>query len=271
MSASPESVPPESVSLTRSAIIARLRSAGCVFAEDEAQLLLAAARSPEDLAAMVDRRVNGFPLEHILGWAEFCGLRVAVDAGVFVPRRRTEFLVRQAACLAPPSAIAVDLCCGSGAIGTALATLVDHAELYAADIEPAAVACARRNLAPAGGQVFQGDLYEALPMLLRGRIDVLTANVPYVPTDAVELMPPEARIYEPLVALDGGADGLDILRRVAAEAPVWLRPGGCLLTESSERQAPTVVEIFARSRLTPRMAQDEEMGATVIIGMQDRG
>src|SRR5438105_13868597 len=89
---------------TPSAIVTRLRAAGCVAAEDEARLLVAAARTPADLAAMVDRRAAGLPLEHILGWAEFCGLRIAVDPGVFVPRRRTEFLVRQAAALARAAA-----------------------------------------------------------------------------------------------------------------------------------------------------------------------
>ena len=109
-------------------LTARLRAAGCVFAEDEARLLMDAARTPEDLEAMAGRRVSGLPLEHILGWAEFCGLRIAVAAGVFVPRRRTEFLVRQAAVLlgawrqAPggasrPAPVVVDLCCGSGAVG----------------------------------------------------------------------------------------------------------------------------------------------------------
>src|SRR5664280_1952087 len=85
----------------RSVIVTRLRAAGCVFAEDEARLLISAARTPANLAAMVDRRAAGLPLEHVLGWAEFCGLRIAADPGVFVPRRRTEFLVRQAAELRP--------------------------------------------------------------------------------------------------------------------------------------------------------------------------
>src|SRR5437879_2841139 len=104
-------------SLSPSAVVARLRAAGCLFAEDDARWLMDTARRPDELAAMVDRRVAGLPLEHVLGWAEFCGLRVAVDPGVFVPRRRTEFLVRQAAALAPPGAVIVDLCCGSGALG----------------------------------------------------------------------------------------------------------------------------------------------------------
>jgi release factor glutamine methyltransferase len=275
---------------SRSAIVTRLRAAGCVFAEDEAQLLISAARTPADLAAMVDRRAAGLPLEHVLGWAEFCGLRIAVDPGVFVPRRRTEFLVRQAAALAAQAAgpagqaagpagqaagpagpagaqppVVVDLCCGSGAVGAALAAALGRIELHAADIDPAAVRCARRNIA-ADGQVYEGDLWAPLPDTLRGRVDVLVANVPYVPTDEVGLLPPEARIHEARVALDGGADGLEVLRRVSAAAPLWLAPGGCLLVETSERQVPLALEAFARDGLIPRVARSSELNATVVIG-----
>jgi release factor glutamine methyltransferase len=264
MSVSPSSPP-------RSVIVTRLRAAGCVFAEDEARLLVSAARTPADLAAMVDRRAAGLPLEHVLGWAEFCGLRIAVDPGVFVPRRRTEFLVRQAAALARPRAVVVDLCCGSGALGAALVPALDQIELHAADVDPAAVRCARRNLAAAGGQVYEGDLYEPLPATLRGRVDLLLANVPYVPTDEVRLLPREARIHEARVALDGGADGLDVLRRVTAAAPLWLAPGGHLLVETSERQAPLAVETFARDGLLPRLATCDDLNATVVIGTRPAG
>jgi release factor glutamine methyltransferase len=229
-------------------------------------LLLGAARTPADLAAMVERRAAGLPLEHVLGWAEFCGLRIAVDPAVFVPRRRTEFLVHQAAALARPRAVVVDLCCGSGAVGAALVAALDRVELYAVDIDPAAVRCARRNVASAGGQVYEGDLYEPLPATLRGRVEVLVANAPYVPTEAVGLLPPEARLHEPRLALDGGADGLEILRRVIAAAPPWLAPGGCLLVETSECQAPRIVQTLARNGLIPRVASSEELNATVVIG-----
>jgi release factor glutamine methyltransferase len=261
-----------SVSLSarhRSDVVARLRAAGCVFAEDEARLLISAAPTPAELTAMVDRRTAGLPLEHVIGWAEFCGLRIAVDPGVFVPRRRTEFLVEQAVALVRPAAgapVVVDLCCGSGAVGAAIAAALGRAELHAADIDPAAVACARRNLAAVGGRVYEGDLYQALPATLRGRVDVLAANVPYVPTEEVGLLPPEARTHEPLLALDGGTDGLDVLRRVAAAAPRWLAPGGHLLTEISERQAPRAAQAVAASGLTPRAAGSDERNATVIIG-----
>jgi release factor glutamine methyltransferase len=243
-----------------------LRAAGCVFAEDEAQLILAAARTPEELDVMVDRRATGRPLELVLGWAEFHGLRIAVEPGVFVPRRRTEFLVEQALAQAPFASVIVDLCCGSGAVGAALATALGSVELHAADVDPAAVRCTRRNVAAVGGHVHTGDLFAALPGRLRGRVDILAANVPYVPTTEVALLPAEARDHEPLVALDGGADGLDVLRRVAAEAPRWLVPGGCLLVETSERQAPAALEAFTRSGLTTRLAVSEELYANVVIG-----
>jgi release factor glutamine methyltransferase len=291
-------------------IVTRLRAAGCVFAEDEAQLLADAARTPAELDVMVARRAAGLPLEHVVGWAEFCGLRIAVDPRVFVPRRRTEFLVGHAIALARGAsaaraeasapraeasavgdetagaeaagaaglaadaggalarhrAVVVDLCCGSGAAGAAVAAaLGGRIELHAADIDPAAVRCARRNLA-AGVQVHEGDLYDALPAALRDRIDVLIANVPYVPTAEVGLLPPEARIYEERVALDGGADGLDVLRRVTAAAPLWLAPGGHLLVETSEQQAPRATGILARAGLVPRVASSSEMNATVVIG-----
>ncbi|GAB3967113.1 putative protein N(5)-glutamine methyltransferase [Plantactinospora veratri] len=247
-------------------VVRRLRAAGCVFAEDEAELLGTAARSPTELLAMVELRVAGRPLEHIVGWVDFCGLRVAVDPGVFVPRRRTELLVRRAAALARPGVTVLDLACGSGAIGLAVAALVGDVVLHAVDVEPAAVRCARRNLAPLGAQVYAGDLYQPLPSRLRGRIDVLVANVPYVPSGAVGLLPPEARLHEPLVALDGGRDGLDVLRRVAAEARDWLRPGGHLLVETGLEQAEVAAGVFDLAGLDPAVVTDDDLPATVVIG-----
>jgi release factor glutamine methyltransferase len=249
-----------------------------VFAEDEAQLIMSAARTPADVAAMVERRVAGLPLEHIVGWAEFCGLQIAVEPGVFVPRRRSELLVREAVALvtartgvpagtpAPRPAVVLDLCCGSGALGAALAAALGPVELHATDIEPACARCARRNVAAAGGRVYQGDLYDPLPATLRGRVDILLANAPYVPTGGIGLLPPEAREHEPRVALDGGADGLAVLRRVAAGAPGWLAPGGHLISETSERQSASLAEAMARAGLIPRVARDHDLNATVVIG-----
>lgn len=249
------------------AVADRLRAAGCVFAEDEARLLIDAAPTQDALSTMVDQRVAGLPLEHVVGWAEFCGLRIAVDPGVFVPRRRTEFLVRQALSAAPPDdAVVVDLCCGTGAVGVALAAALGRAEVHAVDLDPAAVRCAARNLAAVGGTVYGGDLYEPLPAVLRGRVDVLVANVPYVPTGEIDLLPAEARLHEAVVALDGGTDGLEVLRRVAAEAPAWLAPSGCLLVETSEHQAPAAAVAYARCGLVARVMIDEDSNTAVVIG-----
>lgn len=261
---------PSSCVLSRDALVAVLRAGGCVFAEEEAELILAAARDPDEAAVMARRRAAGLPLEHVVGWAEFHGLRVRVEPGVFVPRRRTEFLVDQALAAAPHASVVVDLCCGSGAVGAALAASLGQIELHAADVDPAAVRCARGNIAGHGGQAHTGDLFTALPDRLRGRVDILAANVPYVPTGEVPLLPPEAREHEPLAALDGGGDGLDVLRRVAAEACCWLAPGGCLLVETSERQATAAVEAFALGGLTVRVARDEDLYAHVVVGTRVR-
>ncbi len=273
------------------AVIVRLRAAGCVFAEEEARILVGAAGTPAELDAMAGRRAGGEPLEYVVGWAQFRGLRVFVEPGVFVPLPRSEFLVSVAVGLVRSRAIAgmpviVDLCCGTGALGLAMAAELGRndgpgrddrpagvqvpetraAELHAADLDPAAVACARRNVEPAGGRVYQGDLFNALPLGLRGRIDVLLCNAPYVPTAQIAFMPAEAREHEAPLALDGGGDGLAVLRRVAAGAAAWLAASGVLLVETSERQAPAMAAAMSAAGLVPRIHADDESEATVITG-----
>ena len=253
------------------AIVARLRAAGCVFAEEEADLLISEARTAKELETMVARRVEGFPLEHIVGWAMFYGTRIAVDPGVFVPRRRSELLVRETIVLAPLDPVIVELCCGTAAIATVLTKALRGAEFYVADIDPAAVRNADRNLGPLGGHIYEGDLYDALPKRLQGRVDVLIANAPYVPSAELALMPPEAREHEPRVALDGGGDGLDLHVRIAAKAESWLAPGGHLLIETSRRQATRTAELVAQGGLVPRIIHDSKVDATVVIGSLGSG
>jgi release factor glutamine methyltransferase len=243
-------------------VVARLRAAGCVFAEDEATLLIAEA---DDLDRAVAERVTGRPLEYILGWAEFCDRSFAVTDGVFVPRAKSALLVDVAAELLPRGGTVLDVCCGSGALGAALADRVPHVRLHAADIDPHATDCARVNLV-GRGTVHTGDLFAPFPVSLRGRVDLILANVPYVPTGEIAHMPSEARDHEARAALDGGADGGAVLRRVAAEAPQWLRPGGGLIVESSESQAELFSAVMRQSRLTPAVRSDPELGATVVIG-----
>ncbi len=243
------------------ALVSRLRAAGCVYAEDEARLLVEAADDPEALEALVARRVAGEPLEHLLGWADFCGLRVVVRSGVFVPRPRSALLVERAFHAAPQQGpVLVDLCCGSGAIALVLATRLAgrRPEVHAADLAPAAVACARINLGPVGAGVHEGDLDAALPADLRGRVDVLVANVPYVPSGDVASLPAEARDHEPRLALDGGVDGLATVRRVAAAAPGWLAPGGTVLVETSAAQADAAASAFDAAGLHATVTRDED-------------
>lgn len=243
-----------------------------MFAEDEAALLHEAATGAS-LEELITRRVAGEPLEHLLGWVEFDGLRLAVDAGVFVPRRRTELMVAEAVGLAGDigTPTLVDLCCGCGAVGVAVAHRLGRGTLVAADVDPVAVRFAARNVATVGGQAFQGDLFDALPSRLRGRVDVLTANVPYVPSDAIALMPPEARDHEPRVALDGGRTGLSVLTRVAATAGDWLAPDGSLLVEVGEEQIPAALRLLADAGFSTRVAVDDELGATVMVGTAPGG
>ncbi len=235
--------------------MAALRGAGCVFAEEEASLLQREATSAEHLRELVSRRVGGEPLEQVLGWAEFCGLRIAVAPGVFVPRQRTALLAELAS-RADARSIVVDLCCGTGAIGAVVAARAPGVEVHAADLDPAAVACARRNLP--GHFVHQGDLYDALPEVLRGSVDVLAVNAPYVPSAEIAQLPSEARDHEHRVALDGGADGLDVHRRVAARAATWLAPAGVLLLETSPHQLEGTVDACLASGLRVEVLSREE-------------
>lgn len=240
-------------------LVAALRAAGCVFAEEEAALLRAEAGGAA-LDGLVARRVGGEPLEQVLGRAEFAGTSVRLLPGVFVPRRRTAALVDLAD--PPVDGVVLDLCCGSGAIGAALSRRRPDLEVHAADLDPVAVRCARLNLPT--GRVHRGDLYAALPPTLRGRVDLLVVNAPYVPSDEVRLLPAEARLHEHLVALDGGRDGLDLHRRVAAGSPRWLAPGGVLLLETSPSQATRSQRACEESGLVAEVLTSPEVGATTV-------
>ncbi len=249
-------------------LVARLRAAGCAFAEEEAQILLAAAADAVTLERLVQRRVAGEPLEYVVGAVEFGGLRVSLMPGVFVPRQRSVLLVEIAAELAASASTIVDLCCGSGALGAVLATRLPGASIIAADIDQIATECAGVNLA-GRGQVYLGDLFEALPQAMRGRIDLVVCNAPYVPTSAIAMMPPEARVHEPQATLDGGADGLDLLRRVAREAVPWMARSSHLVMEVGESQADTARQIFAAAGFAASIRRDDDRGAVAVVGTRD--
>lgn len=260
-------------SASASELVARLRAAGCVFAEDEAQLLVDAAQTSSDLDDLATRRVAGEPLEHIVGWALFYGRRVRLGRGVFVPRPRSELLVEQVVTrlgeIVGRRAVVVDMCCGSGAIGLAVATSAAGAvdvELHACDIDPVAATWAIENLRDLDAHTYVGDLFDPLPLRLQRSVDVVVANVPYVPTSELSLLPSEARDHEPIAALDGGPDGLDVLRSVADAARRWLRAGGYVLVETSERQEPVAVDVLYQLGFDAASASSSESSAVVVTG-----
>lgn len=252
----------------------RLAAAGCLFPAEEAAILVTSARSAEELEALVVRRTEGEPLEHVVGWTTFHGLRLEVDPGLFVPRPRSELLVEETASLLRSfrrpgeGAVVVDLCCGIGAIGAALAAEVPGVTLHAADIDPRAVACARRNLARWSGTVHLGDLFAALPRRLRGRVDVLVSSPPYVPPEEIRLLPAEARDFEPRLALDGGSGGLAVAERIAREAREWLVPDGHLAVEAAEHQVERLEQTCGDLGYAARAVTSD--GAAVVLGRLPR-
>ena len=210
--------------MVRGALAARLRAAGCVAAEEEAHELVAAAPDAATLEAWACAREQGEPLAWITGSMPFCDLVVHVDRGVFVPRLQSEELARRSGALLPAGGRAADLCTGAGAIAMALMARQPGALVVGVDIDARAVACARRN----GVVAVHGDLGAALHP---GVFDVVTAVAPYVPTGEMALLPADVLRYEPPHALDGGGDGLDLVRDVVGAARRLLRPGGWLVTE----------------------------------------
>lgn len=235
---------------------AQLAAAGFVAAEEEAGILAEAADGdPGRLEALVARRVTGEPLAWIVGHAEFAGHRVTVTPGVYVPRPHTELLAARALTLLPPGGVAVDACTGSGALAVALARARPDARVVATDADPAAVACARAN----GVDTRLGDLLAPVASELAGRVDVVVAVVPYVPTAALPLLHRDALRFEPPLAYDGGPDGARLLRRLAADARALLRSGGHLLAELGGDQAgPMGAELTSLGYRHVRVVADDD-------------
>jgi release factor glutamine methyltransferase len=245
-----------------------LAAAGCVSAAAEAAWLLEEASGAEELEAMVARRAAGEPLQYVIGWAPFGRLRLAVGPGVFVPRPETEGLADRAADFLrsrPEPRIAVDLCTGSGAIACFLAAEVPGARVLATELDPGALAWARGNAERFGVELLAGDLDEPLPPELAGRVDVLCANVPYVPSEAIATLPGDVRDHEPRLALDGGPDGLDVLRRLAGRAGRWLAPGGRLLCEIGEDQAEAAIALLAAAGLADLAVHPDLVGRDRVV------
>lgn len=226
----------EPVDLDR--LVERLREIGCVAAEEEAHELLEAAGSAEQLEGFLRRRATGEPLAWITGSLDFGGQRVFVDPGVYVPRFESLELARRASAAAEdadrrdgsPVRI-VDLCTGSGAIASVLMRAAPAATVIGIDLDLRAVRCARRN----GVATLVADVTRPLP-LRTGAFDVVAVVAPYVPRDQLAFLPADVQRHEPRLALDGGIDGLDLLRRLLPSVATLLRPGGRLFAELGEDQ-----------------------------------
>jgi release factor glutamine methyltransferase len=229
-------------SVTQEAVAARLRAAGCVAAEDEAAELLATASDERVLEEAVCRREDGEPLAWITGAVAFGGRRLKVAPGVYPPRPQTEHLAERAAARLPAGGWGLDLCTGCGAVAAHLAAQVPEAFVVGVDDDPGAAACARSN----GVVAVAADLATAIGG--DSAWDLVTAVPPYVPTGELAHLPADVQRHEPRRALDGGHDGLDVVRRVVGAAARLLRPGGWLLVEiggdQDERLRPSLARAF---------------------------
>jgi release factor glutamine methyltransferase len=218
--------------------VTALRSAGCVFAEDEAAAIWSTFSDAATRAGAVGERTSGRPLEQVVGWAEFGPVRVVLAPGVFVPRRRAEAILAPAGAQRPDARVVVDLGCGAGALAASLAVLLPRAEVHGVDVDEAALACARLT---GGFHVHQGSWWSGLPAGLAGRVDLAVAYLPHVPSGRLRDIHPDFRAHEPDLAVDGGPDGLVPAGDVRAEADRWLAPDGVLVTLVSTGQAVALV------------------------------
>jgi release factor glutamine methyltransferase len=229
--------------IAREALAALLADGGFVAADEEADELLARAGGDAELLdSLVQRRLTGEPLAWITGTVEFCGIEVRVDPGVYVPRWQSELLARRAVELLPADGTAIDLCTGAGAIAMTLSKHRPGARVVASDLDGRAIVCATAN----GVDAHQGDLFVPLPDDLHGRVDVVVGVVPYVPTPDLPLLQRDTLTFESTLSYDGGPDGTAILRRVLADSPRFLRPGGALLLELGAGQPEALAEDLDR-------------------------
>ncbi len=244
-------------------LTARLRAAGCVFAEREAVLIAATFAAGPTRERAVRRRAGGEPLEYVVGAAEFAGVTVAIGPPAFIPRARATAIVdtadRVASGPSPGRALtALDLGCGTGALAAALCRRHPDWTVHASESDPDAVPWAERNGAEFRFTVHAGPWFEPLPRELQGGLDLVVAHLPYVPSDQVALLPRDFRDHEPRHTVDGGPDGLDPLRAVCAACLPWLSSTGVLVTQVGWDQVDPATSIATAAGLAiePAVAAD---------------
>jgi release factor glutamine methyltransferase len=231
------------------AIAGLLAAAGIENAAREAAWIVADAPSSADAEAWARRRVEGEPLQYILGTVAFRHLTLSIGPGVFIPRPETEEVAGRAIALLEDGGVAVDLCTGSGAIALALAEECRGSRVFATESSAEALTWARLNADRRGAGVtfLEGNLFAPLPAALRGSVDVVVSNPPYIAFDEADVLPAEVIDHEPHEALLSGVDGLDVVDAIVEEAPAWLRPGGALVLEIGEKQGGAVRELLRRA------------------------
>lgn len=227
-----------------------LREAGIENAAREARWLLEAAPDESSALELARRRADGEPLQYLTGIAGFRRLELKVGPGVLVPRPESEIVTQRAIDRLPRGGILVDIGTGSGAMALAVADERSDATVYATEISQDAMRWARINRDALAPQVelLVGDLFDALPIELKGRIDVLASNPPYIGEREREGLPKDVVDHEPGVAVFGGEDGLDIIRRLLTEASDWIKPGGWIVLEISSWQRQDVTDLLRRAR-----------------------
>ncbi len=240
--------------------------------------------APEDerlrarVEPLVARRLEHEPLQLVLGRWPFRTVELELAPGVFVPRPETEVVAGVAidhARRLGPGAVVAEPCTGTGAITASLLAELDDVEVHATDRSPAAVALARRNLASvtrgapgSRAHVLEGDLLTPLPARLRGRLDLLVANPPYLPRGELGRLAPEVAGHDPAAALFGGVDGHEVVDRLLAAAGTWLRPGGVVVLEIDDRRGEEVCAVaravgLDQVHLVPDLAgRDRAVAAT---------
>jgi release factor glutamine methyltransferase len=250
-------------------VVEALRAGGSVFAEDEASLLLAAAHDADDLATLLSRRLRGEPLEHVVGSVVFGGVTLRVGAGMFVPRQRSVQLatLTVAECRRRQPATMLELCCGVAPLAATVERADAAERAVASDHDERCVAVARENLRTP--YVFVGDLFDAIPQSFRHGCDVVAVVPPYVPAGEAHLLAREARDHEPPEALYGGADGLNVVRRILANVAEWLAPGGTLLIEMHKVQAQAAIDVAAAADLAAH-SQVAHDGQTCLLSVCTR-
>lgn len=228
------------------------------------------AKSARSFERLVARRAGGEPVALIVGHIDFCGLKMRTRKGIFVPRNSSELMAELAASRlrrrrAP---IAVDVACGAGPVAMAIAAKVSGARVIGLDIWKPSLRLARQNAAELGLAVdfLCSDMLVALPAEVRGKVDVFTIHPPYVAKSDLKTLPREIRDYEPAVSLsDNSHDGLDLVRRLAGDAPGWLRAGGWVLVEISPDLSRRVSGILRKAGFKQVKSNRDSLGATRVV------